>query len=149
MAAGPARNQAERSLPVPAISPEKVCFIALKARQFDVKDSLTDPGDSSNATDDAMVAVLEDHADDPVVRELASAIVALSLDEKIDLVTLTWLGRGDGTVDDWAALRSEAARVHNAHTARYLLGMPLLSDYLQEGLSLLGRSCAEFEQDHL
>jgi hypothetical protein len=44
-------------------SPEKVCFITVKAREFDAKDVVTDPDDSSNPTDDAMVAVLEDHRD--------------------------------------------------------------------------------------
>jgi hypothetical protein len=42
------------TLPELAISAEKVCYIASKAREFDVKDVVTDPGDSSNATDDAM-----------------------------------------------------------------------------------------------
>lgn len=59
-------------------------------------------------------------------------------DEQIDLVALAWLGRGDGALDDWADLRAEAARAHNNRTAAYLLGMPLLGDYLEEGLSQFG-----------
>jgi hypothetical protein len=64
-------------------------------------------------------------------------------DEQIDLVTLTWLGRGDGSPEDWDELRAEAQRAHNNRTASYLLGMPLLPDYLEEGLAQLGHSCAE------
>jgi hypothetical protein len=135
--------------PTLAISTDKVCFIALKAREFDAKDVLTDPDDGSNASDDGMVSVLEDTPDDPVQQELTAFISALVIDEQIDLVTLAWIGRGDGTSDDWSELRAEAARVHNNRTARYLLGFPLLSDYLQEGLSQFGRSCADFERDHL
>jgi hypothetical protein len=71
-----------------SISPEKVCYIIAKAREFDAKDVVTDPNDSSNPTDDAMVAVLEDHRDDPVVQEIAAAIFAMTEDEQIDLVTL-------------------------------------------------------------
>jgi hypothetical protein len=149
MAPSPAPEPAEQLSPALAISTDKVCFIAMKARQFDAKDVLTDPDDSSNATDDEMRSVLEDHANDPVVRELAAAISALSLDEQIDLVTLAWLGRGDDTMAEWSALRAEAARVHNGRTAHYLLGMPLLSDYLEEGLSQFGLSCAEFDSEHL
>lgn len=52
--------------PTLSISPEKVCFIVVKAREFDAKDIVTDPDSSSNASDDAMRSVLEDHADDPV-----------------------------------------------------------------------------------
>jgi Protein of unknown function (DUF3775) len=135
--------------PTLAISTDKVCFIALKAREFDAKDVLTDPDEGSNASDDRMVSVLEDNPDDPVRQELMAFISALVFDEQIDLVALAWLGRGDGAIEDWNELRAEAARVHNNRTARYLLGLPLLSDYLQEGLSLFGRSCADFEKDHL
>jgi len=34
-------------------------------------------------------------------------------------------------------------------TASYLLGTPLLGDFLEEGLSMLRYSCAEFEMGHL
>ena len=118
-----------------AIPLEKLCFIIDKARQFDAKDGLTDPGDSSNATDDGMRSVLEDHRNDPVYVELKSAIWALNEDEQIDLVTLTWLGRGDKTLNGWDDLRAEAAREHNIRTSDYVLGIPLLSDYLEEALS--------------
>jgi Protein of unknown function (DUF3775) len=129
------------NLPELSISPEKVCFIIVKARDFDAKDVVTDPDDSSNATDDAMLSVLEDHKDDPVVQEISAAIFGMSEDEQVDLVTLAWLGRGDGTIEDWDELRAEAARAHNKRTASYLLGMPLLPDHLEEGLAQFGMSC--------
>ncbi len=131
------------------ISTEKVCFIIVKAREFDVKDAVTEPDPGSTAADDGEVAVLEDHADDPVQQELTSFINALTEDEQIDLVALTWLGRDDYEASDWATVRDEAAREHNRRTASYLLGMPLLADFLEEGLSMLGRSCEEFEQGRL
>ncbi|NWG25938.1 MAG: DUF3775 domain-containing protein [Pseudorhodoplanes sp.] len=135
--------------PALSISPEKVCFIAAKAREFDAKDIATDFGESSNATDDGMRSVLEDMPDDPVVQELRSYINALSLDEQIDLVTLVWLGRGDGELSDWQELRAEAARAHNERTAQYLLGMPLLANHLEDALSAFGRSCEEFDMGRL
>jgi len=131
------------------ISPEKVCFIIVKAREFDAKDEVTEPDPASNPSDDRDAAVLEDHSDDPVVEELTSLINSLSEDEQIDLVALTWLGRDDYTATDWPEVRAEAARAHNKRTAEYLLGTPLLGDFLEEGLSLLGRSCEEFEIDRL
>jgi Protein of unknown function (DUF3775) len=126
-----------------SISPDKLRFIIAKAREFDVKDVVTDPGDASNAVDDAMLSVLEDHADDPVVQELTGFIRALTEDEQIDLVALTWLGRGDGDIDDWLELRAEAARAHNKRTAPYLLGKPLLANHLEDALSQLGISYEE------
>ncbi len=132
-----------------SISPEKVCFLIVKARAFDVKDVATDAGDSSNASDDRMVAVLENSPDNPVAEEIARFVAALNEDEQIDLVTLAWLGRGDGSVAEWDDLRAEASRAHDRRTAQYLLGIPLLADYLEEGLSQLGGSCEEYEMGRL
>src|ERR1700757_1627164 len=106
-----------KEIPDLAISAEKVAAIIAKARQFDVKDVVTDPGSGSNASDDAMLSVLEDHSDDPVRTELAAIIRGLNEDEQVDLVALTWLGRGDGDLADWPEIRAEAARAHNRRAA--------------------------------
>jgi hypothetical protein len=128
------------SAPTLSISPEKVCFFIDKAHQFDVKDAVSDPDSGSNAADDMMLDVLEDHADDPTFQELTSFINALNEDEQIDLVALMWLGRGDGTLSEWDDLREEADRLHNKRTAAYLLARPMLGDHLEEGLSMFGVS---------
>lgn len=104
----------EPALTIPA---EKVCFIIIKVREFDAKDQVTEPGPASNPSDDKETAVLEEHEDDPVEEELTSPIGALSHDEQVDLVALTWLGRDGTTVADWPEIRREAARAHNARTA--------------------------------
>ena len=138
------------AIPTLSISTEKICFVVMKAREFNVKDvDTSSDDDGSNPADDAMTEVLEDRPDDPVDQELVAFIEAMSEDEQVDLVTLTWLGRGDGTLADWDELRAEAARVHNKRTASYLLGETLLPDYLEEALAAFGRSCGEFEKDHL
>ncbi len=131
------------------ISPEKVCFIIIKAKEFDAKDEVTEPDPGSNPSDDMDIEVLEEHEDDPVVEELTSLINSLSEDEQIDLVALAWLGRDDYSAEDWSTVREEAARAHNQRTAEYLLGMPLVGDFLEEGLSMLGYSCGEFEIERL
>jgi hypothetical protein len=125
------------------IATDKVCFVVVKAREHAAKDVVTEPAPASNPADDRMVAVLEDHASDAVSYELKAFIGAMTEDEQIDLVALAWLGRGDAAVEEWPHLRSEAARARTAATADYLLGMPLLGDYLQEGLWLLGYSCQD------
>jgi hypothetical protein len=131
------------------ISPEKVFFVIVKAREFDAKDPVTDPNDGSNPTDDGEAAVLEDHRDDPTVQEIISFINAKSVDEQVDLVALAWLGRDDYEAADWASVRQEAAAAHNKRTATYLLGMPQLGDFLEEGLSVLGYSIEEYETGRL
>jgi Protein of unknown function (DUF3775) len=134
------------AIPELAISPAKVAAIIARARQFDVKDVVTDLDSSSNASDDATLSVLENRNDDPVQTELTAIIRGLNEDEQVDLVALTWLGRGDGELDNWDDIRAEAVRAHNRRTAQYLLGMPLLGDYLEEALTQFGHSAEEFEQ---
>ena len=125
-------------MPELAISAEKVRFLIEKTREFDIKEGASDPGSGSNAADDNMVDVLTDDGDDPVVREIAGFIQAMTEDEQIDLVALMRLGRGDGTIEEWDDLRREAADGRNNRTAAYLLGEPLVSDYLAEGLDAFG-----------
>src|SRR5665647_2812491 len=142
-------SSADDDAQVLTISPEKVCFVIIKAREYDAKDEVTEVDPGSNPSDDKDVSVLEDHEDDPVIEELTSFINSLSEDEQIDLVTLAWLGRDDYSASDWPAVREEAARAHNQRTAAYLLGMPLVGDFLEEGLSMLGYSCEDFDLEHL
>ena len=131
------------------ISPEKVCFVIMKAREFDAKDAVSEPDPGSNPSDDMETSVLEDHEDDPAVEELTSLIDSLSEDEQIDLVALAWLGRDDHEAADWPTVREEAVRTHNLRTSSYLLGMPQLGDFLEEGFSMLGYSCEDFEIERL
>ena len=138
-----------KSAPELSVSREKVCFLIIKAREFDAKEDPSESDPASNPSDDKDRAVLEDQPDDPVVEEITSLIDSLSQDEQIDLVALTWLGRDDYSVEDWPAVRKEAARAYNGRTARYLLGIPQLGDFLEEGLSMLGHSCEEFEIERL
>jgi hypothetical protein len=136
-------------IPELSISPEKVCSIISMARRFDVKDAVTEPDPGSNGSDDGMREVLEDHKDDPVRAEIVNFIHDLNVDEQVDLVALTWLGRGDGEIDNWDDLRAEAARAHNARTASYLLGTPLLADYLEEALSQFDLSSDDPDAERL
>ena len=136
-------------MPTLAISAEDVGFLIVKAREFDVKEANSDPDSGSNATDDNMIDVLEDNGNDPVASEIAGFIHSLSEEEQIDLVALMRLGRGYGTIEEWDDLRREAAdeRERNRHTARYLLGQPLLGDYLADGLAAFGLSWVDDEGD--
>jgi|SRR5579872_2910381 len=138
-----------RIRPQLAISAEKACFVVIKAREFDVKDEVSEPDVAANPSDDIGAAVLENHEDDPVLEEVTSFVTSLSEDEKMDLVALAWLGHSDGKVEEWVNIRAEAVRAHDDRTAGYLLGMPMLGDFLEERLSMLGYSCEEFELNRL
>jgi len=131
------------------ISPETVCYLIVKAREFDVKVDPADPDSGSNPTDDNDVDILEDLADDPTFEEVSGALGALNDDETLDLVALTWIGRGDYTSEDWEEARDQAREIPLKDRPRYLLGTPLLGDFLEEGLSELGYSCEDYEIDRL
>ena len=131
------------------IDPQTVCFIAIKAHAFDAKVEVGEPDLGSNPSDENMREVLEDRADDATEDELQALIDGLNVDQQVDLVALTWLGRGDFTAGEMEEARKAARDAHNEHTARYLLGIPLLGDYLEEGLSALNYSCEEYEMGRL
>jgi hypothetical protein len=132
-------------MPNLSISSEKVCFLIVKAREFDVQDVDTELESGANPSDDRMIDVLEESKDNPVAQEIRVFIAELGEEEKADLIGLMRLGRGDGMMEEWEALRAEGLREHKGRVAAYLMGDPLLSDYLEEGLSQFGFSCAEFE----
>ena len=129
------------------ISQEKAFYIIVKAREFDEQVEPTDPDSGSNPADDREVDVLEEQADDPVEQELEAALVALNIDEQLDLIALMWLGRGD--FPTFAEARQEASDMRDKHIPSYLIGTPKLGDYLEEGLAQLGISLEDFEKNRL
>ncbi|MGB5950571.1 MAG: DUF3775 domain-containing protein [Parvibaculum sp.] len=130
------------------INTDKVCYVIAKARMFDVKEEISDPDSGSNPTDEEMRDVLEDFADDPTQEELLAFIRGLDEEEQITLVALAWVGRGTFDRSEWAEALETARDEHNARTAEYLLGLPLLADYLQEGLEAFGENCSSFDESH-
>jgi hypothetical protein len=132
------------------ISTEKVRFIIVKARQFDAKEGDADPDEGSNPTDDGAADVLEDKPDDDAVRqELVSFINGLNDEEQINLVALAWVGRGTFDIEDWDEAIDTARTEHNKRTAQYLLGLPLLGDYLAEGLEAFGDDFDDESEEEL
>lgn len=127
------------------ISHDTLGFIIVKAREFDAKVEPVEPDPGSNAADDGEREVLEDYADDATLAELREAIEDLNEDQIIDLIAIAWLGRGDFGRDEWKEARALASERHRARSSSYLLGMPALGDYLEEGLAELGISGIEPE----
>jgi hypothetical protein len=119
------------------INPEKVRQVITEARMFDAEEEETDPDSGSNGSDDNMVDVLEESSGNVIFQELAEFIRAMDVDEQIELVALAWLGRGTYTIGEWDAAVAEARRAHNNRTAEYLTSLPMLGDYLEEGLSIV------------
>jgi len=129
------------------ISLKQAFFIIVKAREFDEQVESTDPDSGSNPADDREVDVLEEGADNPVQQELEEALDALNVDEQLDLIALTWLGRGE--YSSFAEAREEASDMRDKHIPEYLVGTPKLGDFLEEGLAQLGYSLEDVKRDRL
>ena len=129
------------------IALETVCFIIERAREFDVGIESDEEDDVElEEGDDEDVELSEGVRDDPIYEELAGALSGLNEDERYDLVALTWLGRGD--FDEFDEAREQAAETTVKNWPDYLLGIPLLSDFLEEGLSALGLSCEDLDESN-
>jgi hypothetical protein len=131
------------------IAPEKVAHVIIKAREYDVKvgawNSTTEEGDA----DEDPQAILEDFTSDPTRAELAGFIEALNDDEQAHLVALAWVGRGTFEPEEFDEAVETARTEKTNSAARYLLGIPLLADFLEEGLEKMGYSVEDIESDVL
>lgn len=128
---------------------EKICYVVVKARQFDVKEGSVDGQSEAASGDEDAREVLTNFEDDAAYDELVEFIRGLDEDAQCTLVALMWMGRGDYDRDSWDEAMQAAHDEHNDRTAEYLLGTPLLADYLEEGLAEFGRSCIDIEKGRL
>jgi len=132
---------------------ETVCWLVVKVREFEIEDSLPETGaDDDTVTPDPTAPEEEVEVgtsyrqrvrEDPLYADCKRVIDNLNEDAQIELTALAWLGRGDyDGITEWSEAKRRAGERHlETPTADYLLGMPLLADHLEEGLSGLGQSC--------
>lgn len=136
-----------------AIAPHTVCFLLERLREYDALSMTPESTDGAAPLDEEDIDALREREnrfkDNPLYQELATFIGDLSVDQKVDLVALMWLGRGGLSASDWPELHAEAEEAHNARTFSYILGTPLAADYLEEGLAALGFSCGASEEQRL
>lgn len=135
-------------LPELSLGAETAFPIVLKAREYWAKTPQTDPDAGSNPSDDNDIDVLEDTPGDPTYAELAQAIADLNEDERLDLIALIWVGRGDYGLAEWADARAAAGDIERRRAPRYVAGLPQGANYLEDGLALFGHSLEEYTEDH-
>lgn len=80
----------------------------------------------------------EESSGNLIEEELRELINDLNVDEAAELVALAWVGRGDYDGSEWEDALAAARERTNRRTAKYLLGMPLLADWLEQGLEAIG-----------
>jgi uncharacterized membrane protein len=106
------------------ISPAKIATVITRARKYDADV----PGSG--------------HA-----RELRAFIAALNEDEQASLTAVMWIGRETFDTSELQEAIDTAKAEATVPTEDYLLGIPMLSDYLEDGLSALGISLEEAQED--
>lgn len=125
------------------VNPETVCFIISRTREFQAKEGVTFPEElvpgSENEYD--WLQILADHKDDMMYKEAYSAIEDLEPDQKIELLALMYLGRGDYDAEDWQGARMEAKNNLPSDLTEYLFAKPQIAYYLDKGLEMLGYDC--------
>ncbi|ESY76824.1 MAG: DUF3775 domain-containing protein [Mesorhizobium sp.] len=80
----------------------------------------------------------EESSENLTEEEFRELINDLNVDEAAELIALAWVGRGDYDAAEWSDAVTAARERANRRTAKYLLGMPLLADWLEEGLEAIG-----------
>ncbi|OOG25660.1 hypothetical protein B1C78_06015 [Thioalkalivibrio denitrificans] len=125
------------------MNPEIVCDVIARSREFHAKEEVVIPEEPGNPGDDWAMQILADHADDLTYLDLKTQIDDLDPEQQVQLVALMWLGRGDYEADEWDMAVEDAKDNWTPTTAEYLIATPLVSDYLTEGLALLGYSCED------
>lgn len=114
------RQTPDVEIPEIRVPLDTVCFIISKAHEFGVGNRVAET-------------------------EMKSFISDLSHGAQVDLVAIMWMGRDEGP-DEWAEAQRIADQEHNDHTPEYLIGTPLLADYLEEGLARIGRDCSGYNE---
>lgn len=128
------------------IAPTKIGFVIIKARECAAKVAAWD--DPSTVDHDGE-SILEAFNEDATRAEISAFIRDLNEDEQASLVALAWIGRGSFSPEELDEAIDTARRERVNRTEEYLLGLPHLADYLEEGLDRLGYSVEEIEDDVL
>ena len=113
---------------------DTVQFIIDKAHEFQAGSDMAISDEPDVADTYWARQTATDYGQDPYYQELKSMIDDLEPDQQVSLVSLMWIGRGDFSIDEWEKVLQHAEKSWNDHTADYLIGTPLLADYLEEGL---------------
>ncbi len=135
----------EPAPPALSIPTDKLGFIIEKAREYDVKEGDADPDSGSNPTDDGNADILEDGAGDSTRQELFDRhpVARRRPAHRADRARLGRPRhlRHRGLQEALDTAQQE----HGKRPAHYLMEMPLLADYLEEGLDAFGESVVDMD----
>jgi hypothetical protein len=129
------------------LSPETIRMLVQKARATAaaLNDAFEEDRDNGIDFDEDHLSDIHHHdglAEEEIIdlseEELRELIADLNVDESAELVAIAWVGRGDFDAADFDQAVEEARSRGMKGAASYLIGLPLLADYLENGLETLG-----------
>jgi hypothetical protein len=129
------------------IALDKVAHIILLSREYDAKVDAWDEPDSIDRDDRDVDTVLEDLPGDGNRAELQDFLQSMNEDELASLVALAWIGRETYAAEELSEAMSVARSEVGVNAPSYLLNLPLLPDYLGDGLDRLGIALEELESE--
>lgn len=122
------------------VNPDVIQRLVDLARQIDIREFTGIPEDPEVQALSAEVVALTEQEFDSTTNEFRSIISDLDPEQQQQVVALFRLGRGDYAYEEWEGALAEAREDWNVNTADYLLGHPMLSDYLTNGMIQHGYS---------
>ncbi len=117
--------------------PDEIEELILRLKAAMTKEGTDIPDPGGNATDDEVSETLQETPGDLTRDEIVQEIESMDDDQQEALVALFWIGRGDAEPEDWDETVALAGERHSGEVSEYLLGDPLVADYLSEGLDIL------------
>ncbi|SDK52044.1 DUF3775 domain-containing protein [Microbulbifer yueqingensis] len=122
---------------------ETTCRLIDLAKEFHAQEGVSFPDEPDNASGDWARQIVASHGGDKTFQEFKSIVEDLEPDQQQELVALLWLGREDYSLGEWQDALAQAADDWTPETAEYLVGHPLLANYLEKGLEQFGHRCNE------
>jgi len=116
------------------IAEKMIRELILRARAYDGKEQIEDFQADQDTDGSGNTEGLQTGEHDPIRGELQRWFDGHDEEALAELVALYWIGRGDFDGKAFSDAVNEARSRRTTPTADYLLGAPLLGDYLEIGL---------------
>lgn len=124
-----------KSTPELTINPDIVRQIMTTIRAFQAQEGVSIPENLDPFSEDFdWLQMLADHQNNLTFIELKEIIEDLEPDQKVNLLALFYVGRGDFTLDEWNEALTNAYSYLANQVTPYLLLHPHAADFLSAGL---------------
>jgi hypothetical protein len=128
------------------ISATKVAHAIARAREHDVVAGSWESLMQKAFQEDMGNSILDSYENAAARGALAEFVDTLDKDEQASLLAIAWVGRGAFPPENLAEAFEKAKSAQLLGEGNYLAGIPLLADYLHEGLERLGLLVADRDE---